>query len=266
MNNCNYPTMHKVYIPSGHLSLHHNDDFLFTYILSGSGSVTVYGKNIHLDKGSGFIIARNKQVMFKPDKNTFLQMIHIHLPESEIEHYLLHNTNPLSLSGSDTYCIKQVPNHLLLQSFATEIETGIEQGFCINKQLTFLKAQECINIVIYLCPELHNWFFQMNHSQKINLHEFMEKYFQDNLPLKQLAQATGRSLSTFRRDFLKEFGITPGKWLLNKRLDEAYKLIGQKKLKPSSVLLELGFESFSHFSRSFKARFGIQPSMLLKEV
>lgn len=265
MNNCNHPAMYKVYIPNGSISLHQNDDFLFTYILSGSGFITINGKDIHLDKSSGFIIAKNVRVMFKPDKNEFLQMVHVHLPESGIEHYLLHNANPLSLSVNDTCCIKQIPKHLLLQSFAAGIETGIEQGFRANSQLTFLKVQECINIVIYLCPELHNWFFLMNHSQKINLHEFMEKYFQDNLPLEKLAQAAGRSLSTFRRDFLKEFGITPGKWLLNKRLDEAYKLITQKRLKPSSALMELGFESFSHFSRSFKARFGVQPSALLKE-
>lgn len=266
MNNCSHPAMHKVYIPSGRISLYQNNDFLFTYVLSGCGSVTVNGKDVPIDKSSGFIIARNERVLFKPDKHTFLQMVHVHLSESEIDHYLLHNNDPLSLSVSDTCCIKQIPNHLLLHSFTAGIETGIEQGFRANRQLTFLKVQECINIVIYLCPELHSWFRRMNHSQKINLHEFMEKYFQDNLPLEQLAQAARRSLSTFRRDFIKEFGITPGRWLLNKRLDETYKLISHKKLKPSAFLLELGFESFSHFSRTFKVRFGIQPSLLLKDV
>lgn len=264
MNTCNHPAMYKVYFPDRRTSVHQTDDFLFTYILSGSGTVTVNGKELHLDTANGFMIARNKQMVFKPDKGAFLQMVHVHLPENEIEQYLLHNTDPLSTSGNDTCCIKPIPCHLLLQSFAAGIEMGIEQGFCANRQLTSLKIQECINIVVYICPALHDWFFRMNHSQKINLSEFMEKYFPDNLPLEQLAQAAGRSLSTFRRDFLKEFGTTPGKWLLNKRLDEAYKLITQKRLKPSAFLLELGFESFSHFSRSFKARFGIQASLLLK--
>ena len=101
----------------------------------------------------------------------------------------------------------------------------------------------------------------MNSLQRINLKDFMECHYQDNLPLEQLAQASGRSLSTFRRDFLKVFGTTLGKWLLTKRLEEAYVLIKEKKIKPSEFLLDLGFESFSHF----KAYFGIQPSILLKE-
>ena len=105
----------------------------------------------------------------------------------------------------------------------------------------------------------------MNSLQRINLKDFMECHYQDNLPLEQLVQASGRSLSTFRRDFLKVFGTTLGKWLLTKRLEEAYVLIKEKKIKPSEFLLDLGFESFSHFSHSFKAYFGIQPSILLKE-
>lgn len=265
MNNPSGPAMCKVSVPYGRTASYQTNDFLFTYILSGSGSLTVNGKDIRTDKGCGFIIARNERALFKPDRHAFLQLVLVHLPESEIEHYLLHNPDPLALCASDTCCVKLVPGHLLLQSFVAGIEAGIERGFRANKPLTFLKMQECIQMVVYLCPELHSWFRRMNRSQKINLSEFMEKYFQDNLPLKQLAQAAGRSLSTFRRDFLKEFGMTPGKWLLNKRLDEAYKLITQKRLRPSAFLVELGFESFSHFSRTFKARFGVPPSWLLKD-
>ena len=145
------------------------------------------------------------------------------------------------------------------------IEAGVDNNFRANQPLPYLKIQECINVLTYLRPGLHNWFSRMNSLQRINLKDFMECHYQDNLPLEQLAQASGRSLSTFRRDFLKVFGTTLGKWLLTKRLEEAYVLIKEKKIKPSEFLLDLGFESFSHFSHSFKAYFGIQPSILLKE-
>lgn len=266
MNNSSKPKMYKVCLPCRDTYLHQSEDFLFTYTFSGSGLIAINGKTIRIEKNNGFIIARNEKATFKPDKNCSLQMVHVHLSESDVEHYLLHNTDPSPMSANDTCCIRQIPNHLLLQSFAAGIEIGVEQRFRANSQLTFLKIQECINMITFLCPELYSWFSRMNRSQKINLHEFMENNYQENLPLEQMAQAAGRSLSTFRRDFLKEFGMTPGKWLLNKRLDEAYRLITQKKLKPSSFLLELGFESFSHFSRSFKTRFGIQPSLLLKDI
>ena len=161
--------------------------------------------------------------------------------------------------------VMTVTNHVLLQGLISGIKAGVDNNFRANQPLTYLKIQECINVLTYLRSGLHNWFSRMNSLQRINLKDFMECHYQDNLPLEQLAQASGRSLSTFRRDFLKVFGTTPGKWLLTKRLEEAYVLIKEKKIRPSDFLLDLGFESFSHFSRSFKAYFGIQPSILLKE-
>ena len=266
MKSCSHPVMYKTDVSSGHISVHQSCDFLFIYILSGSGAVAINGKTIPINKGNGLLIARNEKATFKPAIGAALQMVHVHLAEAAVEHYLLHNATSLLRLSNDTKCIQLIPNHLLLQSFVSGIDTGVEQGFCANEPLTFLKVQECINMLVYLRPEIHNWLFLMNHSQKVNLNEFMEKYYRENIPLEQLAQTAGRSLSTFRRDFLKEFAMTPGKWLLARRLDEAYQLITQKKLNPSSFLLDLGFESFSHFSRSFKVRFGIQPSILLKQI
>jgi AraC family transcriptional regulator, exoenzyme S synthesis regulatory protein ExsA len=74
---------------------------------------------------------------------------------------------------------------------------------------------------------------------------------------------TGRSLSSFKRDFQKVFNLNPGIWLTQKRLDEAYFHITKEKQKPSDIYLNLGFEDLSHFSFAFKKRFGIKPTELL---
>jgi len=58
---------------------------------------------------------------------------------------------------------------------------------------------------------------------------------------------TGRSLSAFKRDFKAIFNETPGRWLIQKRLQEAYFLIDKKNKKASEIYLDLGFEDLSHF-------------------
>lgn len=80
-----------------------------------------------------------------------------------------------------------------------------------------------------------------------------------NIPLEQLARAAGRSLSTFRRDFVDLFGSTPSRWLMARRLEEARLLLSSGE-RPGDILIALGFESFSHFTRSYKLRFGVLPS------
>ena len=88
----------------------------------------------------------------------------------------------------------------------------------------------------------------------------MKSHFTYNVPIKQFAKLTGRSISTFKRDFKKTFSQTPEKWLKDMRLDKAHFLISEKKQKPSEVYLQVGFENFSHFSTSFKERFGYNAS------
>ncbi|MGZ8525032.1 MAG: helix-turn-helix domain-containing protein, partial [Chitinophagaceae bacterium] len=60
--------------------------------------------------------------------------------------------------------------------------------------------------------------------------------------------------------FQKQFNTTPGKWLLEKRLNHAMHLLGNTEKTVGEAAFESGFESPSHFSRSFKERFGISPT------
>lgn len=99
---------------------------------------------------------------------------------------------------------------------------------------------------------------------KIDLEKFMLHNFHFNVPVEKFAQLTGRSLAAFKRDFMKTFGTPPRHWLQNKRLNEAKHLIENKHLTPSAIYLDLGFESLSHFSHSFKKKFGKAPTALMQ--
>jgi AraC-like DNA-binding protein len=54
--------------------------------------------------------------------------------------------------------------------------------------------------------------------------------------------------------------LPPRQWLQTKRLNEARRLIEEKRQKPSAIYLDLGFESLAHFSASFKKKFGKSPT------
>lgn len=256
-----YPIMFKVDIVREATKRVSVIDYLLVNVANGSGTMNVNGIDYPLDAGEVYLIARFEKVQFKTEES--LQLTQIRLSEDAVEEYLLRN-KPVENQESRIRSVIQLPRHLLVDSIFSGIESGVNNGYRVPMSLVFLKMQECIGILTYVCPALYDWFSKMNSVQKINLREFMETHYMDNLPLEQLAMASGRSLSTFRRDFLKEFGTTPGKWLLKKRLKEAYRLITQCHKSPSTFLYELGFESFPHFSRCFKSIYGIQPSILLK--
>lgn len=93
----------------------------------------------------------------------------------------------------------------------------------------------------------------------------MNHHYKYNISLSSFATLTGRSLSTFKRDFTKIFETTPEKWLQQKRLEQAHYLISKKKQRPSDVYLEVGFENLSHFSFAFKKLFGLTPTELTEQ-
>jgi AraC-like DNA-binding protein len=98
---------------------------------------------------------------------------------------------------------------------------------------------------------------------KIDLAGYMQKNFMFNLPLEKFGYLTGRSLTTFKRDFLKAFNMTPQRWLTQKRLELAHYRFVERKARPIDVCYEVGFENLSHFSFAFKKQYGYAPSELL---
>lgn len=114
-------------------------------------------------------------------------------------------------------------------------------------------------------PELSAYFQAMLASGTSSLKPIMEANFCFNLSMDDFARLSNRSLSSFKRDFRTTFNETPAKWLKRKRLEYAAVLLKRPEKQIAQVSLECGFEDVSHFSRSFKAMFGLSPGRFRKE-
>jgi AraC-like DNA-binding protein len=127
----------------------------------------------------------------------------------------------------------------------------------ITQDLGMLKVREGVKLLLHAMPGLKDFLFDFSEQHKMDLEKFMLSNYHFNVPVEKFAQLTGRSLAGFKRDFQKTFGMPPRQWLQERRLTEARYLIEKKNRKPSDIYLDLGFESLSHFSHSFKKMFGM---------
>jgi transcriptional regulator GlxA family with amidase domain len=100
----------------------------------------------------------------------------------------------------------------------------------------------------------------------VALERLMMDNYRYNLKLDEFARLSNRSLSAFKRDFQQLVHTTPGKWLLEKRLDYAKHLLSTTQTSVSDAAFESGFETTAHFSRTFNERFGFRPSVLRQSV
>lgn len=111
------------------------------------------------------------------------------------------------------------------------------------------------DVLAHFCSLLHD-------PARERVRRVMEENYRYNLQLEDYARMSGRSLSAFKRDLQEIFGMPPGRWLRERRLERARALLGSGSLQVSEVAFQCGFDNLSHFSRAFKERFGISPAMM----
>lgn len=111
--------------------------------------------------------------------------------------------------------------------------------------------------------ELLSYFCSLIHEPRsVSLERVMLDNYCFNLKAEEYAKLSNRSLATFKRDFQKIFNTSPGKWLVDKRLEHAMNLLSNTDFTVKETAFESGFESVSHFSRTFKIKYGKAPSAI----
>jgi transcriptional regulator GlxA family with amidase domain len=83
---------------------------------------------------------------------------------------------------------------------------------------------------------------------------------QERHTLESLAALVGMSRSRFTYHFAATYGRSPMEFLQSIRLKRAAQLLEQRSLLVKSICSAVGFTSRSHFSRAFRAEYGIDPT------
>ncbi len=78
--------------------------------------------------------------------------------------------------------------------------------------------------------------------------------------LDSLAAIAGMGRSSFARRFYEVYGRTPGDLLQEVRLRAAARMLATCELPVKTVAASVGYSSRSHFSRTFKAAYGVDPT------
>lgn len=123
-----------------------------------------------------------------------------------------------------------------------------------------LKMTEGLYAVLHTDKNVYASLFDFTEPWKIDLLGFMNENYMSDLSMQEMANFTGRSLSTFKRDFNTLCDLPPQKWLIRKRLEVAHRLIVSENKKIKDVMYDVGFKNLSHFSRLYKEMYGYSPT------
>jgi AraC family transcriptional regulator len=90
--------------------------------------------------------------------------------------------------------------------------------------------------------------------------DWIEDHLADEFDLERLAAQAGLSKFHFHRLFTRATGMSPAKYQLNARMNEARQRLRETKESIIAVALDLGYSSASHFAQVFRRETRMTPS------
>lgn len=160
------------------------------------------------------------------------------------------STNPFFIESYDVFLKNMVSGLVAIKSQSSDFLDVILP----------LKLEE---VLLYMIQKngtgFLNQFLEDATIEKNNFVTTIKQNVLNNLSVSELAFLCNMSISTFKRNFEKEFKTSPMQWFQNERLLHSDYLIVTKKMRPSDIYETIGFETLSSFTQAYKMKFGITP-------
>ena len=239
-------------------------EHMLVFVFSGQMEITLNGRTRHIGAGKSFLLRRNHlcHKLTRPLKGEGFEGIFIYFKRPLLKKALA--ASGLSLDDTKAYTAKsplvELPEHPYLESLRSSFLSYFQSDAFPSEQLITVKLIETVVTLIEIHPELSPVLFDFTGPMKVNIGDFMEQNFLLDMPLEELAHYTGRSLAGFKKEFTDTFGISPGRWVTQRRLREARHRIESLGESPIVAAEKCSFKDYSHFAHAFKKEYGITAS------
>lgn len=232
----------------------------FSFLIEGGKEVFFDNSTLSIDNSkflmlkSGHCLMTEKLSKFRNYRSILMffsneRLINF-IKKNELQSFKSNHYNSACAFNYDKYIYQLVKSLLDISKLSKDIQ---------NRMID-IKFEE---ILLYLI-ELNgaNFLFSFlldNNDKSQKIVQTVQKYWNSNLTLKELAFMSNMSISTFKREFDKYYQESPIKWIKNKRLEYARDLILYEQKNPSEVYFEIGYENLSSFIQAYKIKFGVTP-------
>lgn len=233
----------------------------FAFIVSGQTLLKTPGRQYVLKPGDCIFAKKGSVISMNGSNEDFCELL-IFVPDQFIKTVI--QKYRISLAGyakPKRETVIPLTTDDVLRTYFQSLLSYFPLPVPPAEPLLKLKFEELIVHILYNHGESHlkGYFHQLCTMAKTSIAEIMEANFSSNLSLEEFARLCSRSLSSFKREFFSIYQTTPGKWLIEKRLEYSRYLLETTGLNIDEVCFESGFENRSHFIRTFKHRYGVTP-------
>lgn len=128
---------------------------------------------------------------------------------------------------------------------------------------------------LHLGAEIFRYFFgkrskegrsTLSENDIRDLNEFIQAYIDWDIGLSDLAELVSMDVFSFSRAFKAITGTSPGRHVMNLRIERACRLLADSQLSLAEIAYSCGFCSQSHLTSTFSKHMGISPGRYRRQV
>jgi AraC-like DNA-binding protein len=233
---------------------------MFSFLQVGKKQVHFAGTSVAVNKDQSLLLKKGNWLWTELlDTEAIYYCKLFFFSNEKLESFLdKHSKNEGIIKEESPYFI--IKNDAYIISYINSLSTISEATSVFMENLLAVKFEE---LMLYLLQKYGRKFEIYLHSlivnEKSQFKKNVESQVYSNLKLGEIAFLCHMSLSTFKRHFINEYKVSPGKWVQDKRLQKSKEILEQGDLKPSDIYLNFGYNNLSNFSSAFKNKFGISP-------
>lgn len=245
------------------------DEACFTYLKEGEMSLTSPTDNLSIQTEESVLLRCGnyftKAIRKLPAKTCEVYAVHLY-PDILKELYKNEFPNFIKDNTIKPY-IRKIEKRSVITHFIQSLDFYFENPNLVTDDLLKLKIKELILLLLQTdnAENIITLFSHLFNPRQADLFEIVEAHLYSSISIVELARLTGRSLSTFKRDFEAQFSDTPANFNREKKLEKAFELLQSTELSVSEICYEVGFQDTSHFTKAFKQKYNQSPSEYRKK-
>lgn len=153
-------------------------------------------------------------------------------------------------------------NDFLIQKYIESLLFYFDNPTLVNEDILVLKFKE---IILLLCqtknaPTIQQILSQLFSPTSFTFKQIIESNLYANFSLEEFAKITNLSLSSFKREFKKNYDDSPANYIRNKKLEKSAELLVLSEERITNIAFDCGFNNLANFSHLFTEKYLCSPS------
>ena len=223
--------------------------FLIVFVKEGNATILSEAPHIRLKTGAVFFMFPNHRIHYKVDPDCKWTILWVGVYGALVDSYV----KMLGVTPENPVFYPQNPD---------KIEDVLNRIYDNSQNESISGKIKCISLVQSFFSKLFENFSEkkIKNSHINEAVHLMRLNYNIGISVNDVAKKINIDRSYFTRIFKSEFGVTPGKWLNDFRLEKACEFLSLTDLPINEIANSVGIFDSLYFSRLFKKKYGLSPS------